>query len=164
MQLQQPPKNVLLRAASPPSSSPASALQRRRAAGSARPARGCLSAAASSSAWQGELVTLFGWEAAERAAGEASGSGSDSRPPPTVLLDGANLLWAYGHAVSKRFGCKIYPSAAGLLLALDYEVRLRGATRGVRSLVCCHLACCSAAALARSHAPACRLGARRACA
>ncbi len=42
---------------------------------------------------------------------------------PSVVLDGANLLWAYGHALSRRFGCKIYPASAGLLLALDYEVR-----------------------------------------
>ncbi len=46
-------------------------------------------------------------------------------PPsvPVVVLDGANIMWAYGIALARRFGCKVYPSAAGLLLALDYEVR-----------------------------------------
>lgn len=48
---------------------------------------------------------------------------STSRGAPLVVLDGANLLWAYGHSLSRRFGCKIYPASAGLLLALDYEVR-----------------------------------------
>jgi hypothetical protein len=32
-------------------------------------------------------------------------------------------MWGYGLALSRRFGCKAYPAAAGLLLALDYEVR-----------------------------------------
>ena len=43
--------------------------------------------------------------------------------PPLVVLDGANLLWAYGHALARRFGCKVYPASAGLLVALNYEVR-----------------------------------------
>lgn len=42
---------------------------------------------------------------------------------PLVVLDGANLLWAYGHALARRFGCKVYPASAGLLVALNYEVR-----------------------------------------
>ena len=50
-------------------------------------------------------------------------AGSATETPPIVLLDGANLVWAYGHALSRRFGCKIYPASAGLLLALEYEVR-----------------------------------------
>ena len=42
---------------------------------------------------------------------------------PAVVLDGANLLWAYGHALARRFGCKVYPASAGLLVALNYVVR-----------------------------------------
>ena len=40
-----------------------------------------------------------------------------------MVLDGANLMWAYGVALARRFGCKVYPASAGLLLALDYEAR-----------------------------------------
>jgi hypothetical protein len=55
---------------------------------------------------------------------------ADGAPPPpqreaTVVLDGANLMWGYGLALTRRFGCKVYPAAQGLLLALDYEVRRR---------------------------------------
>jgi hypothetical protein len=53
---------------------------------------------------------------------EAPGPASPpASPPPLVVLDGANLMWGYGLALARRFGCKAYPSAAGLLLALDYE-------------------------------------------
>ena len=40
-----------------------------------------------------------------------------------MVLDGANLMWAYGIALARRFGCKAYPASAGLTLALDYEAR-----------------------------------------
>jgi hypothetical protein len=43
--------------------------------------------------------------------------------PPTVVLDGANLMWGYGVALARRFGCKAYPASHGLLLALEYEAR-----------------------------------------
>jgi len=56
-------------------------------------------------------------------------SRSSSAGEPHVILDGANLLWAHGHALSRRFGCKIYPSAAGLFLALEYEPWKRAGVR-----------------------------------
>jgi hypothetical protein len=77
-------------------------------------------------------------------------TGSAVETPPVVLLDGANLVWAYGHALSRRFGCKIYPSSAGLLLALEYEVR-GGRRAGVGML------------LLQAHPPPLRPGARRVC-
>ena len=40
-----------------------------------------------------------------------------------MVLDGANLMWGYGIALARRFGCKAYPASLGLLLALDYEAR-----------------------------------------
>jgi hypothetical protein len=60
-----------------------------------------------------------------------------------VVLDGANLMWAYGIALARRFGCKAYPASAGLTLALDYEARALKALirleRGQRCL--CRVSC-----------------------
>jgi len=50
------------------------------------------------------------------------------------VLDGANLVWAYGHALARRFGCKVYPNSEGLLLALNYEVRALSLTRRCQRL------------------------------
>ncbi len=75
--------------------------------------------------------------------------------PPTVILDGANLAWGYGLALARRFGCKVHPSAAGVLLALDYEARILH--------VLCMLFCVSAA-LTRALSIIRSRGEKRACA
>ena len=62
--------------------------------------------------WPDELATIFGWDVTTSAR---------ARGGLNVILDGANMAWAYGAALSLRFGCKTYPCSAGVLAALDYE-------------------------------------------
>jgi hypothetical protein len=78
--------------------------------------RGCHPVASASSHSRRPLTGRSPALGGERAAAEQA---------PMVVLDGANLLWAYGHALARRFGCKVYPASAGLLVALNYEVRGR---------------------------------------
>ena len=74
---------------------------------------------ASSSSWPDELAAIFGWD--------ADAGGAPPRPARdlTIVCDGANMAWAFGIALSARFGCKNYPCSAGVLSALDYEARRR---------------------------------------
>eukprot|EP00854_Cymbomonas_tetramitiformis_P023014 gene23014-27843_t len=79
-----------------------------------------LQRASTASRWVTDLTYLFLWDRIVSELGAIPEEDAVPLRKKAILLDGANLAWAYGSAVAKRFKCRTVPQSEGVLLALNH--------------------------------------------